>query len=366
MKIADSAIQLYSQHTSLEKNQKSESLTVWKNGKNRKTLRDTNGHGCHLKFLKYMDLFVKATLSNELQKRKAILEKTDARSGDAAEMVDLKMRILQEMIERLTGRKVQRNLAGYTVRGESASVGKAPVGNGKTIPSQQENAQRQGAIFGVVYVYHASQYESESTNFMAQGKILTADDKEIDFSTQLDMSREDYSEQNFTIKAGDVLKDPLVINFNGTAAQLTQTKFQFDLNTDGTNEQIAFVVPGSGFLALDKNGDNTINNGSELFGPGTENGFNELAAYDSDGNNWIDENDAIFGRLRIWTKDSLGNDQFFTLSQKGVGALYLGNVATPFSVKDEQNALLGHVRSTGVFLQENGTVGTLQQVDLVA
>jgi hypothetical protein len=145
-----------------------------------------------------------------------------------------------------------------------------------------------------------------------------------------------------------------------------QTQFQFDLNSDGTKEQIAFVAPGSGFLALDKNGDGTINNGSELFGPGTGNGFKDLAAYDSDGNGWIDENDAVFNNLRIWTKDSAGNDQLFTLSQKGVGALYLGNVATPFSVKDEQNALLGQVRSTGIFLQENGTVGTLQQVDLVA
>ena len=88
--------------------------------------------------------------------------------------------------------------------------------------------------------------------------------------------------------------------------------------------------------------------------------------YDKDGNNWIDENDPVFANLRIWAKDSAGNDQLFTLSQKGVGALYLGNVATPFSVKNVENQLVGQVRNTGVFLQENGSVGTLQQIDLVA
>ncbi len=366
MKIADSAIQLSSQHTTLAKKEHSESLTVWKNGQGPQRVTGADGKGLLLEALKNMDLSAKVSLSTEVQQRKAIQQKIDAGSGDNADMVDLKLRILQEMIERLTGRKIQTTHAGDIVRAESAQVAQAPVASGQDIPSQQANTQSRNAGFGAVYTSHASQYESESTNFTAQGKILTADGKEIAFSTQLNMSRESYSEQNVTIKAGEALKDPLVINFNGGAAQLTQTQFQFDLNTDGTKEQMAFVAPGSGFLALDKNGDKTINNGSELFGPGTGNGFNDLAAYDSDGNNWIDENDAVFSNLRIWARDSAGNDQLFTLSQKGVGALYLGNVATPFSMKNEDNTLAGQVRSTGIFLQENGTVGTLQQVDLVA
>jgi hypothetical protein len=368
MKIADSAIQLYSQHTSLDKNEQRESLTVWKSGLDRRTLTDTDGKGRNLRSLKKMatDLSVKVSLSTEVKQIKSVQQKTERNSGQGDEMVDLKLLILQEMIERLTGRKIQTTHVGDVMQAESVPAAQAPVANGQTVPVLQGDAQGRNSGFGLVYEYHASHFESESTSFAAQGKILTTDGQEINFSTQLNMSRENYSEQNISIKAGEALKDPLVINFNGTAAQLTQTEFQFDLNADGANEPIAFVAPGSGFLALDKNGDNTINNGSELFGPGTGNGFNELAAYDSDGNNWIDENDAVFASLRIWSKDSIGNDQLFTLSQKGVGALYLGNVATPFSIKDGDNALVGQVRSTGVFLQENGSVGTLQQIDLVA
>ncbi len=363
MKIAESAIQLYSQHTSLEKNTQRESLTFWKSGQNRQTVTDADGNGRTHRSLKKMamDLAALVSLSSEAIQKKSVQKTTDATSGQGDSMVDLKLLILQDLIERLTGRKVLATHVGDVVQTESA-----PVANGQTVPTQQGNSPAQSPGFGAVYDYHASQYESESTSFAAQGKVLTADGQEIDFSAQLNMTRESYSEQNVTIKAGEALKDPLVINFNGTAAELTQTKFQFDLSTDGTQEQMAFVTPGSGFLALDKNGDGTINNGSELFGPGTGNGFNELAAYDKDGNNWIDENDPVFANLRIWAKDSAGNDQLFTLSQKGVGALYLGNVATPFSVKNVENQLVGQVRNTGVFLQENGSVGTLQQIDLVA
>lgn len=64
------------------------------------------------------------------------------------------------------------------------------------------------------------------------------------------------------------------------AASLTERDFAFDIDLDGHADQIAFVGTGSGFLALDRNGDGEINDGSELFGPESGDGFAELAAYD--------------------------------------------------------------------------------------
>lgn len=208
--------------------------------------------------------------------------------------------------------------------------------------------------------------ESEQTSFAAQGVIKTADGKEIQFDLQLSMARSFQSQDSLSVQAGDAprTKDPLVINFDGTAAELTSTKFSFDLNSDGTQDQMSFVGPGSGFLALDLNGNGKIDNGSELFGAKSGNGFADLAKYDGDGNHWIDENDAVFSKLLVWSKDAQGQDQLQTLAQRNVGALYLGSVATPFSAKDAENQLQGQVRSSGVYLQENGAVGTLQQVDL--
>ena len=112
------------------------------------------------------------------------------------------------------------------------------------------------------------------------------------------------------------------------------------------------------------NNDGVVNNGSELFGPQSGNGFSELAEYDGDGNGWIDENDDVYDKLRIWTKDENGNDKLLALGQKGIGAIYLGNVNTDFALKNSQNQLQGEISRTGIFLNENGSAGTIQHIDL--
>lgn len=136
-------------------------------------------------------------------------------------------------------------------------------------------------------------------------------------------------------------------------------------DADGRMDQIAFVGSNSGFLALDRNGDGSINDGRELFGALSGNGLVDLATHDTDGNGWIDENDAIFARLLIWSRDGEGNDQLEGLLERNVGAIYLGQAATPFSLKDDSNALQGVVRASGIYLKEDGGVGTVQQLDLV-
>ena len=129
-------------------------------------------------------------------------------------------------------------------------------------------------------------------------------------------------------------------------------------------DNINFINPGSGFLAFDKNSDNIINRGSELFGPGTGNGFEELAAFDEDQNRWIDENDSVFSKLSVWTKDENGEDLLISLKDAGVGAIALTNAATIFNMTEADNNLNGQLKSSGVFLFENGNIGSVHQIDL--
>jgi hypothetical protein len=179
------------------------------------------------------------------------------------------------------------------------------------------------------------------------------------------MEREYSSEVNISLRAGDAVKvDPLVINFDGTAAELTDTKFAFDLDSDGTDENISFVTSGSGFLALDKNGDGEVTDGSELFGPNSGNGFSDLAAYDSDKNGWIDENDSVYQQLKVWTKDSEGNDTLSSLQSLDVGAIYLSSVSSSFDLENANGVENGQVSRTGIYVEESGSVKTIQQVDL--
>ena len=69
---------------------------------------------------------------------------------------------------------------------------------------------------------------------------------------------------------------PDEINIEQTS-EIKQADFIFDLDTDGHKEKIEIPGTNSGLLALDKNGNNIIDNGSELFGPTTGNGFPELS-----------------------------------------------------------------------------------------
>lgn len=208
--------------------------------------------------------------------------------------------------------------------------------------------------------------ETENTAFSTTGVVKTADGREINFNVQVEMSRSFMeSTELYHYKTQQIMTDPLVINLDTNVADVRDQKFFFDLDADGTADEISFVKEGSGFLALDKNGDGKINDGTELFGTQSGNGFADLAAYDEDGNGWIDENDSVFDKLLIWTKDRYGNDRLIGLGKAGVGAFYLGSASTEFSRNDTvTNETKAQIRRTGVYLKESGAAGTMQHVDL--
>jgi len=229
----------------------------------------------------------------------------------------------------------------------------------------QQLQQPQRVGWGLIYNKSVTHFESESTSFSAQAAIRTEDGREINVDLQLNLSREFISKNKINIRASEELKvDPLVVNYGAASASVTQEKYQFDIDANGTLDQISFAGLGSGFLALDLNKDGIINDGKELFGPNSGNGFSDLANYDMDKNGWIDENDTIYEKLRIWTKDAEGNDHLFALGEKGIGAIYLGNVNTSFALKNTSNQLDAQLQKTGIFLRENGTAGTVQHIDL--
>lgn len=207
--------------------------------------------------------------------------------------------------------------------------------------------------------------ESESTSFSATGIVRTADGREISIHAEVSMSRSftQYFQEELQIAQVNTC-DPLVLNFDGKAAELTDQKFFFDIDGDGKEDEVSMLEGGSGYLAFDKNGDGHINDGGELFGPQSGSGFNDLAAYDEDANGWIDENDAIWSKLKIWCKNQDGSDSLYTLSDKGVGAICLQNAAADFALKGAENQTNGYIRSTGIFLYENGNVGTVQHLDV--
>lgn len=210
--------------------------------------------------------------------------------------------------------------------------------------------------------FHA---ESEYTSFSAAGVARTADGRSISFGVEVNMSREFMSYTKVHVEDRTVLCDPLVINVGANVADVSDQKFTFDMDADGKMDSISRLGENSGYISFDRNGNGKIDDGSELFGTKSGDGFRDLAAYDRDKNGWIDENDEIFDKLKIWFQGSDGKDRLLSLKEADVGAIFLGKADTEFSVKDEEtNRTEAVIRSTGVYLKESGGVGTLQHVDM--
>ncbi len=207
--------------------------------------------------------------------------------------------------------------------------------------------------------------ETENTTYTTQGTVKCADGREINFNLNLNMSRsfQEYYEENHTAVSA-AMCDPLVINLDGNIAELSDQTFYFDIDGDGEKDEINRLSGKSGYLALDKNEDGTINDGTELFGTASGNGFADLAKYDLDGNGFIDEGDEVFNRLKIWTMDENGNEELVSLAEKGIGAICLQNMATDFALTGQDNQTKGMIRNTGFFLYENGAAGSIQHVDV--
>ena len=200
--------------------------------------------------------------------------------------------------------------------------------------------------------------EGERLSYNVDGIVKTQYGQEIDINIELNLSREFI--ENFDKNL--VFSDPLVINYNASTAQLTNKKFAFDIDSDGVDNQISILRSGSGYLSLDRNGNGKINDGSELFGTKSGDGFADLALYDGDNNGWIDENDAIFKKLRVWVKDSDSEDKLLALGEVGVGAIYLVNSDTEFTLTNE-TGVAGRLKQSSIFIKENGDVGIIQNID---
>lgn len=231
---------------------------------------------------------------------------------------------------------------------------------------QSNNRELRAIVFNTKEEY----YQKQSVEFSSSVKIQTPN-KSFEMNLDLSFSQEFYKSQSTQLIIGDQsVMDPLVINFDEDVnpfANISNLHFAFDLDSDGTTEMIPQLKQGAGFLALDKNENGTIDNGSELFGPTTNNGFSELAKYDDDKNNWIDEKDAVFDKLKVWSIDENGNSSLVSLIDRNVGAIYLGDVQSGFKYQSAIDQTSAVQKSNGIFVKEDGSgLGVISSIDVVA
>lgn len=276
--------------------------------------------------------------------------------------VDSEERMLEHVIGNITGTKVKV--------AENPVAEQVGAGWMENRPSRAARRYYRvgGEQFQVSLAASVTRVEHEYVKMSSSGSVTTADGRNIDFNLNFSMESKSISKQSVAFEGllGNFI-DPLVFNFDGGLDMLSEEKdFTFDLDCDGEGDEICGLKKGSGFLALDLNDDKAINDGSELFGPSTGSGYGELAEYDKDNNNWIDENDPIFDQLLVWMGAGGEDSSLISLKEAGVGAISLQNVESLFNLKNSKGDVVGRVDSSGIFITEKGEVKSFKEIDLLA
>jgi hypothetical protein len=163
---------------------------------------------------------------------------------------------------------------------------------------------------------------------------------------------------------------PIVLDLdsNGIQTVSQSSGVNFDLNNDGNIDKAGWVGGADGLLVRDISGDGVINHGGELFGEGTvladgskaKDGYQALAALDSNLDRLIDANDTAFASLQVWT-DANGNGITDAGELKSLGSLGITSIAldaAETSVVDNGN-LIGLM---GSYTKSDGSVHTAADV----
>ena len=270
-------------------------------------------------------------------------------SAEAAETgTDSEWSLFKALVEALTGRQIET----ASISQSAATSTQVAITLTAAAPADNSRVLRIDAL---------QISEQEITEVAFSGQFQTADGRSISLDLSYSLQRS-YSATAISANVtSGAATDPLVLNFDGLGARLSTDRYGFDLDSDGADDAVAKLASGSAYLALDRNGDGRINNGSELFGTVSGDGFADLAAYDVDGNGFVDGADPVFSQLSLYRP----NDALRSLASEDVGAIFLGNIDSPARLTDANNQSLGQLRATGFYLSNSGGAGLVQQVDLV-
>jgi hypothetical protein len=159
---------------------------------------------------------------------------------------------------------------------------------------------------------------------------------------------------------------PLILDLDGDGLNLSSHTqgVTFDLTGDEVRDQTAWTKKQNSFddafLVFDSNNDGQVNSGKELFGDqnGADNGFAELAKYDLNKDGVINNNDAIYNKLKLWA-DMNADGKVDDGEMKSLAELGLKSINTNFTGKagDKRDEFGNDLSMQSTFTRElNGTV----------
>ena len=157
--------------------------------------------------------------------------------------------------------------------------------------------------------------------------------------------------------------DPVVLNLSkeetATLNYISITHFDYD--GDGFAEMTEWIGKNQGLLAMDRNGNGIIDDGSELLGNQTilsngrqaVDGYQALAELDDNKDGIIDASDTSWSKLLVWVDNGDGvtqNDELKTLDELGIVSL---------SLNENTSEVDSHIKNIGTFSWSDGATGEM-------
>ncbi len=189
----------------------------------------------------------------------------------------------------------------------------------------------------------------QSFTLQLQGQFVIRNGDEVRVIENIRSSQQTQT-QSQTVQSAE----PLVFDLDGDGLELTTVEegIMFDITGTGQEVQTAFVTGDDAFLALDRNGNGTIDSGKELFGDqhGAKNGIEELRKFDDNQDGVIDESDAVFDRLKLFVDrngDGISQkDELISLQDEGITKISL-------DAKEENRRIAGNLLAASTYYERN-------------
>ena len=182
-------------------------------------------------------------------------------------------------------------------------------------------------------------------------------------------------------------RDPLTLDLDGDGLETvginSANPILFDHDGDGVKNATGWIKPDDGFLVLDRNGNNTIDDGTELFGDSTPildanglelrkalDGFDALAAQDSNADGLVNALDANWTELRVWqdaNSDGLTDaGELKTLEELDIVGFHVAKTenSRPLANGNQLADLGSYIKSDGSESAVGNVSGGMADIDL--
>ncbi|MBL4942539.1 MAG: hypothetical protein JKY81_12870 [Colwellia sp.] len=279
--------------------------------------------------------------------------------------LSIKLQLMTLILERFIGRELDISAFSYFTNNEKVNnnfelINQTFSAINAELVTIGEQSFQQGDLLSVEQWTTSKQQLS----YQIQGKFNINDQAlSLNYNFTLSSERTSYSKIEMSAAA---LKDPLIVQFGAQSLGKITGQKNFLINQDNTLDKLPIFSGDVGYLVFDQNNNQQADDGSELFGPQTGQGFAELARLDSNNNGFIDAEDKDFERLYLWqpNADNSQTERWLSLQEAKIQAISLSAISTPFDFYDQQGQLQAQLRQSSFAISDEGYGRGVHQVDV--